>query len=474
MKMLLENGDSRTIVCANCGCIIDKENEKFYTLPNGSVICEDCFERDYFECESCGDVVKIVYGYEADGDWYCQDCFFEEYAICAGCGEIILKEDAVPVYGLCGDIIDYACEDCVDDWEEYHIACDYARCVIDGKVYRKSDMRNESYAGECYNGCHVQGEAWINNNAFSELYYCDCCGSYVPSDNWNESLDCCEWCEDDREDRYITSYHDHHGCWEYYGEEKDLFGIELEVENYDNEISRGECSMWLHEHFNTLADNHVAFEKDGSLSEYGGFEIISHPHDWDSFNALDWESALEYMSDNGFKSHDTTTCGLHIHVNRQMFGESSNEQYENLAKVCYFYSIAWEFFLKLSRRTQSQADSWARKYVQDNYSEAKTKVRNDDETKNCSRYSAINLNNRDTIEFRLGRGTLRYESFRAWIDLHLTIVRNSKNINDPNLRNVSMWLDGAEENTLEYIRYRDAFKLVGGEPLIETKKMKER
>lgn len=464
--------ENRTIVCANCGCIIDEEKEKFYTLPNGSVICEDCFERDYFECESCGEIHKELYGYEVDDDWYCQDCFFEAYAICDGCGDTILKQDAIPVYNLRGEIITCVCDDCVDDWREYdHSFCGYARCVIDGKVYRKSDMRNVPYRGESYNGWDVHEDVWINDGAFEELYYCDRCESYVSEDNWSISRGCCDWCEDDYDNGYITSYHDHHGRWECYGESKDLFGIELEVEG--DEISRGECSSWLHEHFNTLADNHVAFEEDGSLSD-GGFEIISHPHDWDSFNALDWESALEYMRDNGFKSHDTTTCGLHIHVNRQMFGESSDEQYENLAKVCYFYSIAWEFFLKLSRRTQSQADSWARRYVQDNYSEAKVKVRNDDETKNCSRYSAINLNNRDTIEFRLGRGTLRYESFRAWIDLHLTIVRNSKNINDPNLRNVSMWLDGAEENTLEYIRYRNAFKLVGGEPLIETKEMKER
>ena len=474
MKMLLENGDSRTIVCANCGCIIDEENEKFYTLPFGSVICEDCFERDYFECESCGDVVKRVYGYEADSDWYCEDCFFDEYTICDSCGEPIPNEDAIPVYALRGEIVAYACEDCVDDWNVYGSTREYARCAIDGKVYHKSDMRNESYRGETYDGRHVYEEAWINDYAFSELHYCNCCESYVLSDNWNESLDCCEWCEDDRDDRCITSYHDHHGCWEYYGEEKDLFGIELEVENDANDISRGECAMWLHDHFNAFTDDHVVFERDGSLSGYGGFEIISHPHDWDSFNALDWKSALEYMSGNGFKSHDTTTCGLHIHINRQMFGEDSNEQYENLAKVCYLYSVAWVFFLKLSRRTQAQADSWARRYVQDKYSEAKTKVRNDDETKNCSRYSAVNLSNYETIEFRLGRGTLRYESFRAWIDLHLTMVRNAKNIDDFNLRNLSMWLDGIEENTLEYIRYREAFDLVGGEPVIETKEMKER
>lgn len=425
-------------------------------------------------CASCGCIIDPEDAYEVDGDYYCEECFYEEFAVCERCGKVIPQDDAIPVYNLRGDIIEYVCDDCVDDYSNDSASCRYAYCAINGKVYRKVDMRRLWYRGENFAGDSVYNKVWVNDFAYDELYYCDDCGNYVSADDWDADYGCCNDCAADRreEDGVICDYHDHHGCWECYGKREDLFGIELEVEGV-GDISRNDCAEWLDDHFNDMVDSHVAFEKDGSLSD-DGFEIISHPHDWESFNALDWQRALEYMSENGFKSHDTTTCGLHIHVNRRMFGENSDEQYENLAKVCYFYSVAWTFFLKLSRRTQAQADAWAREYVQDNYSEAKTKVRDDDEMKNCSRYSAINLTNRDTIEFRLGRGTLRYKSFRAWIDLHLTIVRNAKNIDDFSLRNVAMWLDGIEENTLEYIRYRDAFDLVGGEPTtIETREMKE-
>ena len=74
-------------ICDDCGCVI--ENDDYYTTYDGRIICEDCYDSDYFTCEDCGsilpldDAVSVNHG----GSYVCPDCADRYYYQCADCGE---------------------------------------------------------------------------------------------------------------------------------------------------------------------------------------------------------------------------------------------------------------------------------------------------------------------------------------------------------------------------------------------------
>ena len=66
---------------------------------------------------------------------------------------------------------------------------------------------------------------------------------------------------------------------------------------------------------------------------------------------------------------------------------------------------------------------------------------------------AINVQNFDTfgtVEFRLGRGTLNYETYMAWVDIHVAIARNAKDIELDDI-DLNKWLKGISRETRGYI-----------------------
>ena len=82
---------------------------------------------------------------------------------------------------------------------------------------------------------------------------------------------------------------------------------------------------------------------------------------------------------------------------------------------------------KLSRRKSSDLRRWS-KFLTGNYDkdELKAEYITDLMENNNDRYSALNLRNSATIEFRFFRGTLKNESFHAAFELIYNIVSYSK------------------------------------------------
>ena len=78
------------------------------------------------------------------------------------------------------------------------------------------------------------------------------------------------------------------------------------------------------------------------------------------------------------------------------------------------------------------------------------------------RYVAVNLENYETIEFRLFRGTLRYETFIATLQLVHEICNVSIALTDRELENLS-WSDFVlridKENRSELVNYLKSKRL---------------
>lgn len=343
------------------------------------------------------------------------------------------------------------------------------RFEVDGKYYPEDSFHQQKVRDASGMRSELIPDAWANTH-----HYCEHCGSYLLHDNDYVGNDLCRYCYEEIEsEKVIEDYTEsHHHDPVFFGstgsKDSDFVGLgfELEVDTEEGisnrqneETARNLCS------FCGLEEDEMRYAHDGSLRY--GFECISQPHTVKCFweKQKNWERMLSYLRECGYSSHDTNTCGLHVHVSRGMFGKTEEEQDKAISKVYVFFEENWADLVKVSRRTKFA-------YCDKNYlpSEEKTKVKNKKKSvysawKECSKYNgshyvALNNRNSDTFEYRLGRGTLNPQSFFAWIDLVLTISKNARRItvNKVVSNDLLSWLGGIKESTARYIYKRKAFK----------------
>lgn len=283
-------------------------------------------------------------------------------------------------------------------------------------------------------------------------YYCNRCERYVDSDEWDSHSGCCYDCADDNYSEYISEYHSQ-SQFKFYGDMKKRWnnlwrglGVELEIDT-DNDRDEDILASRLLE----IAENRIYLERDCSLDN--GFEIITYPHTLEDFKNINWKDILKTCQDYGYESHDAGNCGLHIHFSRNMFGSNKVKQDNAISKVMYFYEKNWNDIVKLSRRTDSQINEWAGSFGINLPKDAKRCCKD----KNNVRYLAINNLNENTVEFRMGRGTLNIESFNAWIDFNKTLVINSRKIAWKEIENKEKWLKGLSKETRTYLNRKNLF-----------------
>ena len=153
---------------------------------------------------------------------------------------------------------------------------------------------------------------------------------------------------------------------------------------------------------------------------------------------MNWRSVFEKTIEMDYRSHNTSTCGLHVHVSRSAFGKSYDEQELAIGRVVFFVEKHWNELVKFSRRTMDNLNHWAARYAtisnttEETYKKAKDK--------RLGRYVAVNIENYNTIEFRLFRGTLRYKTFIATLQLVDEICYCAINMTDKEIEDMS-WLD---------------------------------
>lgn len=137
-------------------------------------------------------------------------------------------------------------------------------------------------------------------------------------------------------------------------EEKLYLGVELEIdsggENEDN--ARYICDV-----MNTNKEN-IYCKHDGSL--INGFEIVSHPCTLDYHKTLKYEEIFEWLVKQKYRSHDTSTCGMHVHINRDYFGVDKLTQDLCIGKLLYLCEKHWEMVELIARRTSNR---YARRFL---------------------------------------------------------------------------------------------------------------
>lgn len=153
----------------------------------------------------------------------------------------------------------------------------------------------------------------------------------------------------------------------------------------------------------------------------------------------------------GYLSHRVSTCGLHIHISRKAFGETIAQQDATIARVLFFFEKHWEELLKFSRRTQRQLEQWATRY---GYKEQPREIL--DFAKkggHGGRYTCVNLQNENTVEFRMFRGTLKPNTIFATLQLLDRICDVALFMSDEEIKSVAWTSFAAGCTAAELVRY---------------------
>ena len=244
----------------------------------------------------------------------------------------------------------------------------------------------------------------------------------------------------------------------FYGDGPRYFGVELEIDEAGESDRKARLVMNA---ANREGHERIYCKHDGSLDD--GFEIVSHPMSLDyHMNVMPWCDVITKTRELHYTSHRANTCGLHVHVSRGAFGSTEAEQDASIARILYFFEKNWEELLKFSRRTQRQLEQWAARYgyrtePRDILFDAKHRIRR-------TRYTAVNLTNTETVEFRIFRGTLKLNTFLATLQMVDRICEVAVTMSDEELKNLSWTTFAAGCERPELVQYLKERRLYVNEP----------
>ena len=360
---------------------------------------------EFESCGICGEVFTMAELTEHDDTLLCPKCFRENTVICTRCGERIWSDDNA------GDSETPLCQSCYD-------RC-YTTCEDCGRVIHQDEayyVDMDDYEPRCYH-CHVRKQ---ENGPIHNYYF--------------------------KPDPI------------FYGTGNRFFGVELEIDDA-GESNRNAAAILA---VANEADEHLYIKHDGSLND--GLELVTHPMTLDyHLQEMPWRAVLDKSKALGYRSHQAGSCGLHLHINRTAFGDTEEEQEACIARILYFFEKNWNELLRFSRRTIGQLERWAARYglrehPKEILDHAKKSFRGE-------RYTCVNLTNEYTIEFRIFRGTLKFNTFIATLQLIDRICDVALYLSDEELKAMSWSSFVAGCTQPELITYLKERRLYVNEPV---------
>jgi hypothetical protein len=314
--------------------------------------------------------------------------------------------------------------------------CDHCQA----KFWEENDDSDYFSCDCCESLTHYDNSGWFDGTRYctscidSNVYDCDDCGVSI----WDGNSHYCE--EDDDEDSSLIHNYSYRPTPFFFGEGKYHFGFELEVEARGNGRYDGAVTVQ-----NTLG-GHAYLKDDGSLND--GFEIVTHPHTLDMYHTdFNW-SVLDRLQADGYRSWNTRTCGLHVHVSRTAFGDGRDAWHYSTPKAIRSQILlkkqAHELrFMKLIYDNQRQVERIAGR-SNNNYATFSDKgnlVRKvKDGYQSNGRYSAINTDNDATIEVRVFKGSLRKERVLSALEFVHASVEYTRDIKVTSKNHALSWL----------------------------------
>jgi hypothetical protein len=137
---------------------------------------------------------------------------------------------------------------------------------------------------------------------------------------------------------------------------------------------------------------------------------------------------LRSLLHGGMRSHDGDTCGMHVNIGTDAFDNAAH-----LARFAKLVYVNPRWSTRMSQRTNSSVSHWSRF---DDLTTDGERMRWAEEVFRYgysarSRYIVLNASNSGRIEFRLPRGTLRFDRFMAkleWTAAMIEYTRDGSNV----------------------------------------------
>lgn len=391
----MNNDTTEMVRCAICGeWHSPDECEQLY---NGQYVCNGCALEHCERCVDCGKLYRLKDLEETeDENWVCDDCIDEnDWHKCYNCGAWIKFGDE--------HIVDYEylCTRCYED-EEVCMQCEDC-----GDVYLRDnlyDVGNEQFYYVCE---HCRERNYT---------FCDRCERWVDANDYDSDHEMCDACwemDGGGDDDDVHDYHWGHHGWiraPYYlpnEPKKDTltYGVEIEMADGDFDYDRmGDGDVMYH------------FEHDGSLSS-GGVELITQPcsllYHRKKFG---WDKILQAAIDCGFVSHKCTSCscGLHVHIGRKALSDTDE------LKLDVFFNRYVDWWQHLARRNSSWGQMIGNKSM--------AYCINDSRYRHGDHGRAVNHSNSNTVEIRIAKGTLKWETVLGTIEAYDASVHYLRNV----------------------------------------------
>lgn len=366
------------------------ENITRYSFPSGIY--------NQYAIVKCRYCEREFYDYELEIGGYCDDCWNDELTQCYHC------DDVVPI-DTCGEVIidrrgntATYCDDCIGN---HTCRCDQCGEQVDDNCVVRDDIT--TICEHCY------------NEHYSRCCSCDCL--VHESDMCSHDDDVyCQYCYDNiEEDEEYNDIHDYSYKPTpvfYTIEPTERYnGLEIEFDSEGN-VDRSDVIEYLkgfNEHY---------LKRDGSLTEEG-IELVTHPMSLQYIREkYPLRDICEKIKECGYRSHDTNTCGLHVHISKKTFGYYNDESREKvISRFVAIIDCIWPYMVKFSRRTQISLNRWAKKYALLDNDNAEDVIKTVKDTNQGDRYVCVNLQNTHTVEVRMFRGSLNHNTIMGTLEL---------------------------------------------------------
>lgn len=419
-------------------CMCSAHRDRMFRFKIGDsfyFICTKCYRERYRTCWSCGRThdktsVKHVAGCP-DHVKLCRDCYNKYFKKCSLCGKINLSKDMADSIGSTIRI----CKECAKTCK----LC--ARCgnLAPGLEYQHG---GKSYCVSCW-------DILLHPNNLKPH-------DHKPIPTFHLRLN-------ERPssalDRITLDKAPNHMLF---------MGVELEIDE-------GWNGTELIDKINTDWKGRLYCKHDGSLSR-AGIEIVSHPatlafHQ----NEFNWDILCSGCRKYEYISEDSDKCGLHIHVNRNYLSSAlpdldDPDSYEgrktvSTIKLCSFMATNREKVFKVARRSSTRYSEMPNS-PHDGMSMIQL-------TSTETRYLAVNISNRDTVEFRMFKGTVHPETILASLEFVDAVCRFVKHASPMDCLLKTGWDKMCDTIVQNKKIYPNIYKMLDGKDLFPKTPLKQ-
>lgn len=209
-----------------------------------------------------------------------------------------------------------------------------------------------------------------------------------------------------------------------------FMGFELEFNTVHHDIGQRYNLIDLIQQSNYIFGNNtfIYYMRDRSIGY--GLEMISQPATYEfylthkDFLKQNFENVLNHGFTAGY------SCGLHIHFNKDYYGDNCDECTEKLLTIIDKF---WKELVYASRRRYSRIERWSNKYEES----PKEIVHGMQCGVFPDRYRVLNVRNRPTLEFRIYASTLDLDEFFATLELTNNMIVASKELSMEQIQNLT-------------------------------------